>query len=72
VPKRVKELKKWRYKKAKELKVNSPIICNNALINSIAVVNPSNTNSLETIKNMKNWQKKEFGKEIIAVLSKVR
>ena len=28
--------------------------------------------SLETIKNMKNWQKKEFGKGIIAVLSKVR
>ncbi|MEE8552549.1 MAG: HRDC domain-containing protein [Desulfobacterales bacterium] len=72
VPKRVKELKKWRYKKAKELEVDSAIICNNALINSIAVLNPSNSNSLETIKNMKNWQKKEFGNEIIAVLSKVR
>ncbi len=71
VPKRVKELKKWRYKKAKELEVDSAIICNNALINSIAVLNPSNSNSFETIKNMKSWQKKEFGKEIIAVLSKV-
>jgi len=71
VPKRVKELKKWRYKKAKELEVDSAIICNNALITSIAVLNPSNSNSLETIKNMKSWQKKEFGKEIIAVLSKV-
>jgi len=71
VPKRVEELKKWRYKKAKELEVDSAIICNNALITSIAVLNPSNSNSLETIKNMKSWQKKEFGKEIIAVLSKV-
>jgi ribonuclease D len=71
VPKRVEELKKWRYKKAKELEVDSSIICNNALITSIAVLNPSNSNSLETIKNMKSWQKKEFGKEIIAVLSKV-
>ncbi len=71
VPKRVKELKKWRYKKAKELEVDSAIICNNALITSISVLNPSNSNSLETIKNMKSWQKKEFGKEIIAVLSKV-
>jgi hypothetical protein len=35
------------------------------------VLNPSNSNSFETIKNMKSWQKKEFGKEIIAVLSKV-
>lgn len=72
VPERVKELKKWRNKKAKELEVDSAIICNNALITSIAVLNPSNSNSLETIKNMKNWQKKEFGKEIIAVLSKVK
>jgi ribonuclease D len=71
VPKRVEELKKWRYKKAKELEVDSSIICNNALLTSIAVLNPSNSNSLETIKNMKSWQKKEFGKEIIAVLSKV-
>ena len=71
VPKRVKELKKWRYKRAKELEVDSAIICNNALITSIAVLNPSNSNSFETIKNMKSWQKKEFGKEIIAVLSKV-
>jgi ribonuclease D len=72
VQKRLKELKKWRNKKAKELEVNSAIICNNALINSIAVENPSNSNCLKTIKNMKNWQKKEFGKEIIEVLSKVR
>jgi len=72
VPERMKELKKWRNKKAKELEVDSAIICNNALITSIAVLNPSNSNSLETIKNMKNWQKKEFGKEIIAVLSKVK
>jgi ribonuclease D len=72
VPERVKELKKWRNKKAKELEVDSAIICNNALITSIVVLNPSNSNNLETIKNMKNWQKKEFGKEIIAVLSKVR
>jgi len=71
VPKRVEELKKWRYKKAKELEVDSSIICNNALLTSIAVLNPSNSNTLETIKNMKSWQKKEFGKEIIAVLSKV-
>jgi ribonuclease D len=72
VPKRMKELKKWRNKKAKELEVDSAIICNNALITSIAALNPSNSNSLETIKNMKSWQKKEFGKEIIAVLSKER
>jgi ribonuclease D len=72
VSKRLKELKKWRNKKAKELEVDSAIICNNALLNSIAVENPSNSNSLKTIKNMKNWQKKEFGKEIIEVLSKVR
>ena len=71
VPKRVEELKKWRYEKAKELEVDSAIICNNALITSIAVLNPSNSNSLETIKNMKSWQKQEFGKEIIAALSKV-
>lgn len=72
VPKRLKKLKKWRNKKAKELEVDPAIICNNALINSIAVKNPLNVDRLETIKDMKTWQKREFGKEMVAVLSKAR
>jgi len=72
VSERVNELKKWRNKKAKELEVDSAIICHNVLIASIAVLNPSNTISFEPSENLKNWQKKEFGQELITVLRRVK
>lgn len=72
VPKRIKALKFWRDSKAKELEIVPAIVGNNALISAIAIKNPLHTNDLAAIKLMKNWQKKEFGKEIVAVLRSVK
>jgi hypothetical protein len=46
------------------------MLCNNALITTIAVKNPGDDGSLETVEEMKNWQKQAFGAEIIRVLKR--
>jgi ribonuclease D len=70
VPKRVKAIKKWRDKRAKELAIDPALLCNKALLTAIAAQKPFDTKGLATINNMKDWQKKEFGEDIIAVLNK--
>ncbi|MCD4764503.1 MAG: HRDC domain-containing protein, partial [Desulfobacterales bacterium] len=68
VPLRAKVVKRWRDSKAKELGLDPAIICNKSIINSIAIQNPTYLIDLSKIKEMKKWQKKEFGKDIVAVL----
>ena len=70
VPAKIKALKSWRASKASALGIDPGILCNNALITAIAVKNPGDVKSLETVKEMKNWQKQAFGAEIIRVLKK--
>jgi len=68
VLKRITLLKTWRDLKARALDMDPGILCNNALVTAIAVKNPENKKSMGTIKEMKNWQKTAFGREIITVL----
>jgi ribonuclease D len=70
LPKRIKALKTWRASKAKILKIDPGMLCNNALITAIAIENPGDKAHLEKVKVMKNWQKQSFGREIIGVLEK--
>lgn len=69
VPKRVRILKEWRDKKADELKLDPPILFNKSLLTAIAVKNPSCSDDLQSIETMKNWQRTEFGKDILSVLN---
>jgi ribonuclease D len=68
--KRIKSLKSWRASKVRALEIDPGMLCNNALITAIAVKNPCDVKSLETVKEMKNWQKQAFGAEIIRVLKR--
>ena len=47
------------------------MLCNNALIASLAVNNPVDENALDAVPGMKQWQKKVFGKEIVKILKRV-
>ncbi|MFC1813451.1 ribonuclease D [Thermodesulfobacteriota bacterium] len=70
VPARVKALKSWRDKKARDLDIDPALICNKAMIAAIAVQKPHDMSGFEAIENMKNWQKRTFGQEILAVLKR--
>ena len=68
---KIKALKFWRASKANALGIDPGMLCNNALITAIAVKNPGDGKSLETVKGIKSWQKQAFGTEIIGILKKV-
>jgi ribonuclease D len=70
-PKRIKALKTWRASTARTLKIHPGMLCNNALINALAVKEPVDENALDAIAGIKQWQKRVFGKEIVQVLKKV-
>jgi len=72
VPERINALKSWRLSKVRTLGIDPGIICNNVLITSIAIQNPLDRRAMGRIKEMKNWQKKEFGREIIALLRSLK
>jgi ribonuclease D len=65
---RVKALRNWRDKQAQKLAIDPALICTKALISSIAVQRPLKFSQLAAIKEMKNWQRKEFGQDIVEVL----
>ena len=69
-PEKIKALKSWRASKASALGIDPGMLCNNALITAIAVKNPGDSKFLETVKEMKNWQKQVFGTEIIRALKR--
>ncbi|MGD2098130.1 MAG: HRDC domain-containing protein [Desulfobacterales bacterium] len=71
VAKRVKELRAWRDRRAQQLKVDPAIICTKALISAIAVQQPATMSSLSKMKELKAWQVKEFGRDIIKILNTV-
>ena len=69
---RVKALRNWRDEQVDRLVLDPALICTKALMSTIAQQKPSRVSDLSTINEMKNWQKKEFGQDIVQVMRKVR
>jgi ribonuclease D len=69
---RVKALRSWREDQVNRLALDPSLICTKALISTIAQKRPRRLSDLNTIKEMKNWQKKEFGPGIVKVMREVR
>ncbi|MDY6839043.1 MAG: HRDC domain-containing protein [Thermodesulfobacteriota bacterium] len=65
---RLKLLKTWRGLKAKDLKLDPGLMCNNQLLHAFAEHDPQHVDDLKAIDKMRVWQRKAFGKEIIQVL----
>ena len=66
---RVKALKGWREKKARELNLDPGVLISNALIDQIGEKNPTGPEDLELIPELRQWQHQAFGPEILQVLS---
>jgi len=69
---RVKALRSWRDEQVDRLGLDPALICTKALMSTIAQQKPNKISDLSTIEEMKNWQKKEFGQDIVQVLKQVR
>jgi len=65
---RVKSLKQWRDLRAKELSLDPALILTKSLISTLAVQRPLELSDLSRINEIKQWQIREFGQEILAVL----
>ena len=69
---RIKALRNWRDAQAEKLVLDPALICTKALMSAIAQQKPLRPSDLNAIKEMKNWQKKEFGRDIVKVMKTVR
>jgi len=70
IPGRVRAIKKWRDGVAEEMEIDPTILFNKALMTAIAVQKPGNFKDFGKVEGIRNWQKKEFGKNVIEILNR--
>lgn len=68
---RVKALRNWRDQVVNRLGIDPALICTKSLMAAIAIQRPRKMSDFATMKEMKNWQKKEFGPDILQVMKQV-
>jgi len=66
--KRMKVLRAWRDEKADSLQLDPSIIFSKAQIAAIAGVNPKDKAALNQVEEIKGWQDRAFGGEILQIL----
>lgn len=64
-------LRTWRNGLAEARGVASGVLINNAQLQEIAVLRPSSAADLETLPDLRDWQRDEFGAEILEIVAKV-
>jgi ribonuclease D len=69
---KVKRLKTWRDKKAKELGLEPGILCSNALLDAVAARDPKTMEDLEALPAVRRWQLRVLGKEMIRAIHENR
>ena len=69
---RVKALKSWRDEQVDKLSLDPALICTKALMSTIALKKPLKVSDLNSIQEMKSWQKREFGRDIVHIMRNVR
>lgn len=69
---RIRVLKRWREAEARRLKIEPSLICSKTAMSAIAERNPSNLEDLAEIAELRQWQRKAFGKFILTALQRER
>ena len=65
---RLAALKEWRRNKATALVIDPGVLINNSLLELLARDNPQSASQLQILPGLKNWQRREFGSELLAAL----
>jgi ribonuclease D len=68
VAQRIKALKAWREQVAQELQIDPGLVCNKSLLTAVSTRFPSEVAELAEIEGMRDWQRTNFGSEMIRVL----
>ncbi|MBF0224322.1 MAG: HRDC domain-containing protein [Desulfobacterales bacterium] len=61
-------LKKWRDSKSKKMGIETGMLFSKNILTAVAEKNPKTIKELSAIKELKDWQIREFGEEIIKAL----
>ncbi len=69
VPARIKTFKEWRDREAEKLGLDPALLFNKFQMTTISVKNPRGLADVESISELKGWQKNEFGGDIVNVFS---
>ena len=69
---RIQALRRWRETQARRLTIDPSLICSKSAMAAIAEHRPLKVEDLGELDGLRQWQRKAFGKDIVAVLQKER
>jgi len=69
---RIRLLRRWRETQARRLKIEPSLVCSKAAMAAIAERRPAKLEDLSEIPELRAWQRRSFGREILAALQKER
>lgn len=69
---RIQALREWRDGEAEKLELDPALLFNKATLGAIALERPLTLKALTAVEGVKEWQKKAFGRPIIAILKGMR
>jgi ribonuclease D len=72
VSNRIQLLRSWRESQARRLKIDPSLICSKATMGALAERRPQKAEDLADLDGLRQWQRKAFGKDLLAALQKVR
>jgi len=67
---RIRLLRRWRETQARRLKIEPSLVCSKAAMAVIAERRPAKLDDLSEIHELRAWQRRSFGREILAALQK--
>lgn len=69
-PEQIRAIKRWRNHQAQKMELDPALLLNKSQISAIAAKNPRTLTQLSGIPDLRNWQRKAFGPDILKILKK--
>lgn len=69
---RIQALREWRDAEAEKLELDPTLLFNKATLGAIALEKPRTLKTLAAVEGVKEWQRKAFGRPVIAILKGMR
>jgi ribonuclease D len=70
IQERYELLREWRKQRAERRGVESDVILSNRALHALARLNPTTPQALESCDSLNQWERQEYGQEIVALLQR--